>query len=232
MKIHRFYTEQQLSLGDNILTDEQLLRHLGVVRIKDNELIVLFNEDGFEYIATLKKQGKEYTATISDKKENECEPKKEVHLFLAILKNEHTEYALEKATELGIKSFTPLITERTIKTNINYERLTKIATHAAEQSGRAHVPVIHLACTLEEALSKQDKHTRILFCDIGEIHNTPSKQSTANQSCTVFVGPEGGWSDDERLLAREFDAEYISLGTTVLRGETAAIIGTYYALQK
>jgi 16S rRNA (uracil1498-N3)-methyltransferase len=229
-KIHRFYVDQKLSLGKNTISDDATIDHMIVVRIEEAERVILFNGDGFDYDGNVTKKGRMPVIEILEKRKNKNEPSFPIHLFLSILKRENTEFALEKAIELGITDFTPVVSERTIKTGIKQERLEKIARSASEQSGRGITPVIHTQTTLEEALKNIPKNTSILFFDTvehknGKINGSPTKRPQA-----LFVGPEGGWTDTERDLARAHGATFVQLVPTVLRGETAAIIATYYAL--
>lgn len=226
-KVHRFFTKQNLALGTNTIVDTVAIDHIHVVRIKIHERVILFNGDGFEYDGTMTLIGDIPIIEILEKRRNKNEAPHTVHLFLGMLKREHTEYALEKATELGITDFTPLITERTVKTGIRLDRLDKIARNAAEQSGRAYIPTIHDIMSLKDAFACISKDTEILFCDtITEEKDVVKKPGNK----AIFVGPEGGWTDEERALAEKHGATFVHLAPTILRGETAAIIGTYYAV--
>ncbi len=227
MKIHHFFTKQNLALGTNTIVDTVAIDHIHVVRIKIHERVILFNGDGFEYDGTMTRIGNIPVIEILEKRRNKNETPHAVHLFLGMLKREHTEYALEKATELGITDFTPLLTDRTVKTGIRLDRLEKIARNAAEQSGRAYIPTIHDGMSLENAFINIPKDMEILFCDTNIEQKNQDKKS-GNKA--IFVGPEGGWTDEERTLAEKHGVTFVHLAPTVLRGETAAIIGTYYAV--
>ncbi len=230
-KIHRFFVDQKLSLGKNTISDDATVDHMIVVRIEEAERVILFNGDGFDYDGNITKKGRMPEVEILEKRKNKTEPATPIHLYLSILKRENTEFALEKAIELGITDFTPVLSERTIKTGIKQERLEKIARSASEQSGRGIIPKIHAQVTLKEALEKIPKNTTILFFDTVEHKNGKADVGNKNPQA-LFVGPEGGWTDPEKDLARANNAHFIQLVPTVLRGETAAIIATYYAVIK
>lgn len=230
-KIHRFFVDQKLSLGKNTISDDATVDHMIVVRIEEAERVILFNGDGFDYDGNITKKGRMPEVEILEKRKNKNEPAAPIHLYLSILKRENTELALEKAIELGATDFTPILSERTVKTGIKQERLEKIARSASEQSGRGIIPKIHAQITLKEALEKVSKNTTILFFDTVEHKNGKADWGNKNPQA-LFVGPEGGWTDTERDLARAHSAHFIQLVPTVLRGETAAIIATYYAAIK
>jgi 16S rRNA (uracil1498-N3)-methyltransferase len=229
-KIHRFFVDQKLSLGKNTISDNATIDHMIVVRIEVAERIIFFNGDGFDYDGNVTKKGRMPEIEILEKRKNKNEPLFPIHLYLSILKRENTELALEKAIELGITDFTPVLSERTVKTSIKQERLEKIARSASEQSGRGIFPRINTQTSLEDALKEIPKNTTILFFDTVEHSNGKTNGGPTKKPQALFVGPEGGWTDGERDLARAYGATFVQLVPTVLRGETAAIIATYYAL--
>ncbi len=144
-----------------------------------------------------------------------------VHLYVALLKNQNRwEWMLEKATELGAASFTPIITKRTEAQSLRKpERLNRIIQEAAEQSGRTLLPELKPTLTLEETIKLPGNK---YICTIRSQH--PSKDQIPTTNNQILVGPEGGFTEEEITLAIENDAIPISLGTQTLRTETAAII--------
>jgi 16S rRNA (uracil1498-N3)-methyltransferase len=151
-----------------------------------------------------------------------------VQLFLAVFKFDRMEWAIEKCTELGVAAITPVIAPRTEPhlagaAQKRVERWRRIAREASEQSRRAQPPTILLPCSLAEFLAQVDG-ARILLAEHGE--NSPLRGilQKVRPPVTLAIGPEGGWSDGE---VRAFtDAGWVaaSLGATILRAETAAMV--------
>jgi 16S rRNA (uracil1498-N3)-methyltransferase len=168
----------------------------------------------------------EVECTLTNTWINASESRISVTLFCAILKHEHFEFVVEKCTEIGIHEIVPLITERTVKTNIRQDRLEKIIKEAAEQSGRGILPRILAPMTLEEAKQYAQKNQIHFFFD------TQAKESIRGDlnysKASIFIGPEGGWSDAERTQLHSMPHMYAaSLGPLTYRAETAAIIASH-----
>ena len=147
-------------------------------------------------------------------------------LYCAILKRENFELVVQKATEIGVREIVPLITQRTVKLDIKEERLRKIITEAAEQSGRGRVPMLRQAMSFADALADAQRNDANFFFDISDVIVEEGAIGDAMRR-GLFVGPEGGWSYEEVLAARAAGCHIISLGALTFRAETAAIIASY-----
>lgn len=160
---------------------------------------------------------------------------KNITLAFALLKGEHTEMVLEKCTELGVTNFQPLMTDRTVKTGFRRERLEKIITEAAEQSGWVKLPKLEQPLKLEEFLAQTsnksistegDAHriegTNIFVMDIHGESFSDLNLNLEKDIC-ILIGPEGGWSENERDLFKKLNLKTFSLGSQTLRAETASI---------
>lgn len=226
MRVHRFYYPHTFEKGSVAITDAELVHQITkVLKLKKGEVIELLNGVGTCARAVLKDISKKSITIEVEKVFQETDIDRTVALYCAILKKEHFEEVVQKATEIGASRIIPLKTARTIKTGLNFDRLQKIIIEATEQSGRAILPVLSETMALESALMDATMYDRIIFCDpSGKVFSAKKTDSIA-----VFIGPEGGWTEEEIKMAREKDAEIISFGTPVLRGETAALIGTYIA---
>jgi 16S rRNA (uracil1498-N3)-methyltransferase len=222
MKIHRFYYPFLLEKSLSI-TQEPLLKQLiGVLRIESGEHIRLFNGS----------QEKEYKIVIASKKlvtgvfvQNHVPLPipKNTTVGVGITKKNTFELIAQKATEIGVIKLVPLITERTIKKDISVERLQKIIIEATEQSGRCDVMELSPVITLSEFLEQYPE--TIIF---DTLEHESSKIPPSSSVC--LIGPEGGWSEKERALFKEKNIVSHSLGHTVLRTETAAIVGMHRLL--
>lgn len=232
MKLHNFFIPQKIDgLGNFTVTDSALLnqwRH--VLRFNTGSSVVVFDNSGFEYLA----QFTELTYlkavfTIIEKRKNLFAPKKEISLFLSLIKTDRFEWALEKGTELGVSRFVPVIAKHSVAKKINLSRAEKILKESAEQSGRGVLPNISEAVSFEEAVSSVSSETGIFFDPSG----SPFKDalSAVPDSVSLFIGPEGGWSSQEMELARAKNIPIFSLGTQILRAETAAVaVSTLFLL--
>jgi 16S rRNA (uracil1498-N3)-methyltransferase len=147
----------------------------------------------------------------------------DVWLAFALLKRDATDLVVQKATELGAIRIQPVITARTNVARVNLERLSAIATEAAEQCERLMVPDVHGALPLDRVLATWPTE-RALFTAM-ERTNAPGLHA-ATGPAGLLVGPEGGWTDEERRLLLSYGFVYpISLGQLVLRAETASLAG-------
>ncbi len=146
-----------------------------------------------------------------------------VTVCAAITKRDTFEWMLQKCTELGASTFIPLHTDRTIKkTPEIHKRWNEIVKEAAEQSGRATIPHISEPLSFTKALKKTEAMARILFHEEGDEKKLPSLQKT--MPIAIFIGPEGGFSLQEIDLAKEQHVHIVTVGTLVMRAETAAIV--------
>lgn len=222
MKIHRFIDNFDLSKEVLEITGEIAKQMALVLKLKIGEKIELSDGKGISAIAEIAKiDKKSVNVKILEIIKNKSTDKNTT-LYCAILKKENFELVVQKATECGISKIVPIISERTIKTGLNLERLQKIAKEASEQSGRNTVPEISMPTKFEEAI-KNIKGESILFDISGK--SIPSG-STA-EKINIWIGPEGGWTPDEIKKAKENNFSIASLGHLTLRGETAAIIASY-----
>jgi len=229
MKIHRFIgdfeiKEKNLKIKDNIII-HQMLR---VLKLKEDEKIKLSDGHGFENTYTIKKINKNELFLKTDSSpEATPEQATKVTIFMTILKKENFEIVVEKATELGVFKIIPIISSRTIKQNINIDRLKKIALEASEQSGRGEVPEIAKVEKFEDIIKRRGE-----FEDawIFEQNSKESIKDTKVKNRAVIIGPEGGFTKEELVQAKKYEWETVSIGSLVLRAETAGIVGVYMAL--
>lgn len=229
MKTHRFYIDEPLpNKGTYTVLDSHVIHHAAdVVRLKSGEPIALFNGEK-EVVGTVDVCAKrELSVRITDVRYEE--KRKEVTLYQSIVKGDHMDLIVEKATEVGVTRIVPLISDRTIKTGLRLDRMQRIAIEASEQSGRIALPSVSEVLSLRDALSDAQEHGyRIYVCDFS---HTPLHMRQDDVPTAVFIGPEGGWSDAEREMFAQVGASTVSLGSTVLRAETAAIVSVYLLVQ-
>ncbi|NMB92233.1 MAG: 16S rRNA (uracil(1498)-N(3))-methyltransferase [Parcubacteria group bacterium] len=201
-----------------------------VLRFKSGDEVILVNGQNKEAITKIISINNDFAeGEIIEVRDNQNEPQIETILYCAILKNENFEWVVQKATEIGVKEIVPLITKRTIKLNLRKDRLEKICQEATEQSGRGMVPIINNPIKFEEVVRFAKNNDVNIFCDPnGEIFHKNIIKSKSKIG--IFIGPEGGWDEDEMFIAKHNDFKIISLGKLILRAETAAIIASYLVI--
>jgi 16S rRNA (uracil1498-N3)-methyltransferase len=218
--IRLFYPES-LSLNlTAILNKSQSHYVTKVMRIKENEVFSLFNSSG-EWEAKILSISKSIVEFNITKQLRQKENFKELWLAFSPIKSNYFNFMIQKATELGVTKFLPIIFDRTIVRKINKERLEKVIIEAAEQSNRINVPVIEQPQTLESFL-KNDMD--LIFTDLNTSNNKIDlNQMTSNPTC-VIIGPEGDFSEEEREEILKFNGvQPIKINENILRSETAVI---------
>src|SRR3990167_7557124 len=226
MKLHRFIGNFDLQKQEIEIKDNKIIKQIkDVLELKVDDLVILGDGRGQSAKVRLDKIYQEKITGQVLEVHTEKEIAKKVHLYLAILKKENFELAAQKAVECGVSSITPIITERTIKTGLNIPRLEKIILEASEQCGQNFTPTLSPILNFEDALKKVAGHTspaggeKIIFHP-GSKEYTPDKNA---KSVSIFIGPEGGFTEREINLAKDAGYTATSLGDLTLRGETATI---------
>lgn len=230
MKIHRFIGPYDLAAERMLIRDVDTIHQIRqVLKLKSGEKIVLSDGGGQEAAAVIRDLSKNAIEVEVTGRRQVKEPNTRVTLYCAILKNENFEYAVQKATEAGAAAIVPVITARTVKLGLKADRLARIAKEAAEQSGRANVPELGAPLAFRQALDAAAANACNLFFDqSGEyFSHLPLNCSEIG----VWIGPEGGWEEDEIAAAAARDFDLLSLGPNMLRAETAATVAVYLASQ-
>ena len=169
------------------------------------------------------------SVTFQMHEELEAEGELPLHLYLAIFKFDHFEWAVEKASELGIAQITPIVARRTEKhlalaAAKRVERWRRIAHEASQQSRRTTVPPIADPIALKPALTQEHAPTRILLSETEQTTTLSAALQAFKPSETALaIGPEGGWTPEEMTLFEEHHWQPVTLGPRILRAETAAI---------
>ena len=230
MKLHRFIGEYNLSKKEVKIIDSKIINQIkAVLRLKRGDKIILSDGKGQSGEIILDIVSTDKITGIVEKIDRKNETERRVNLYLSILKKENFELAVQKAVEAGVFSITPIITERTIKTGLNIPRLEKIILEASEQCGRNIVPTLSPILDFKNALIDGTKNEeKIIFHLNGEKFHS----STSFGQISIFIGPEGGFTEKEIELAKEAGYSVASLGSLTLRGETAAIVATYRAVNR
>jgi 16S rRNA (uracil1498-N3)-methyltransferase len=218
----RLFFKESLSLNLNAKLDKSQSHYVTkVMRIKIGEIFSLFNSSG-EWEAKILTLSKSIVEFNIIKQLRQKESTKEMWLAFSPIKSNYFNFMIQKATELGVTKFIPIIFDRTIVRKINKERLEKVIIEAAEQSNRINVPSIQEPQSLKDFLSNEKMD--LIFTDLNSQNKKIDLEKlTSNPTC-VIIGPEGDFSEDEReqILAFKW-VQPIKINENILRSETAVI---------
>ena len=235
----RFYVDARLDSGDTLSLPVTAARHVQVLRMQPGDSITLFHGQGDadegEFEATVTRMGRsDVDVTIGHYTATERETKRALHLAVGMPANDRMDWLVEKATELGVASIQPLMAERSVL-RLSGERAGKklahwrgIAIAACEQCGRNRVPMIHeptslsqwLKSTAQQAFTSQ----RLLLSLQGNTQPLAQAVDITDATSLLFLsGPEGGLSPTEEAAALTSGFQPITLGSRVLRAETAPL---------
>jgi 16S rRNA (uracil1498-N3)-methyltransferase len=226
MRISRIYTEQILAPDSKLELDQKTSHYLSrVLKLRVGSPLVVFNGDGFDYVAELvsvKKDGAKIS--ISTRLPAIAESPLAITLVQAISRGERMDYSLQKATELGVHAICPVISER-VEVKLDQKRLegrmlhwSRVVISACEQSGRARVPEISPPVSLDEWIAGGSGNIRLVLNPISD--QTLTGQ-TLEDSVELLVGAEGGFSDVELNKLKIGGVRQVSMGSRILRTETA-----------
>jgi 16S rRNA (uracil1498-N3)-methyltransferase len=192
-----------------------------VMRIKENEVFSLFNKNG-EWEAKILSISKSIVQFKITKQLRQKENIKELWLAFSPIKSNYQNFMIQKATELGVSKFLPIIFERTIVRNINKERLEKIAIEASEQSNRLNVPLVEKPQNLDNFMNSNSMD--LIFTDLNSDNKKIDKTKFTDKPICIIIGPEGDFSEAERKKILTFKGvQAIKINENILRSETAVI---------
>lgn len=235
----RLFVDSALAAGSTAaISAEQAHYLLHVMRVKPGEELRLFNPRDGEWLASVKAISKRAIEIVPEKKLRDHKPGGDVTLCAAPIKKAHFDFMIEKATELGVTSIQPVLSERTQIREVNVERVRSIAIEAAEQSERLDIPDIRKPVTLAELIAHWPKDCVPVVCaEWGEAMNAyealvglqsdripPPQGGRTSMKAAIVSGPEGGFAAAELEALRKLpSAMFIRLGPRILRADTAAI---------
>ena len=192
-----------------------------VMRVKENEVFSLFNKEG-EWEAKILGISKNIVEFKIIKQLRQKEITKELWLAFSPIKSNYQNFMLQKATELGVTKFLPIIFDRTVVRKINKDRLEKIVIEASEQSNRISVPIIEGAQDLNSFLKKNSMN--LIFTDLNSNIKKVDKTKFTDKPVCIIIGPEGDFSEIEREKILSFKGvQPIKINENILRSETAVI---------
>ena len=221
--IRLFYSKSlSLNLTDK-LDKSQSHYVLKVMRVEKNEVFSLFNNSG-EWEAKILNISKSIVEFNVTRQLRQKENSKELWLAFSPIKSNYFNFMIQKATELGVTKFIPIIFDRTIVRKINNERLEKIIIEATEQSNRINVPSLEKIQNLKYFIDKNSKKIELVFTDLNSKNKKIEINKMSDKPLCIIIGPEGDFSEEERKKILNFEGvKSIKINDNILRSETAAL---------
>ena len=217
----RLFYSKSLSLNLTDKLDKSQSHYVSkVMRLKEKEVFSLFNSSG-EWEAKILNITKTIVEFNVTKQLRHKENTKDLWLAFSPIKSNYFNFMIQKATELGVTKFLPIIFERTIVRKINKERLEKVIIEAAEQSNRITVPSIEEPQKLKSFLNND---MDLIFTDLNTTNTKIDIKKLTTKPTCVIIGPEGDFSEEEREEILKFSGvQPIKINENILRSETAVI---------
>lgn len=226
--MQQYFSDVSLEIGDEYIFDSKQAHHAkNVVRLENEKVRIVAG--GIGYFATCYSKGKDFMARIEEKDENINEIGVEVTLALALIRKEKFELALQKAAELGVTRVVPFVSSRCVakpkkeKEDKVLRRYRDILLEASEQCKRNYIPQITEPVKLENIGEYCSDINLVPYENAFGRSNFIGEELNSKKSVTVVIGPEGGFSDDEIAFLNDKGFVTVTLGSRILRAETAAI---------
>ena len=218
----RLFFSNTLSADTTDRLDKSQSHYLAkVMRIKESEVFSIFNQNG-EWEAKVLKISKGIVEFKTVKQLRKKESSKELWLAFSPIKSNYQNFMIQKATELGVTKFLPIIFDRTVVRKINNERLEKIVIEASEQSNRLNVPKIEKAQNLKNFINANSMD--LIFTDLNSDNKKIDKLKLTDKPICIIIGPEGDFSEAEREKILSFKGvQSLKINENILRSETAVI---------
>lgn len=218
----RLFVDQALGEGATLVLDGAQAHYLGaVLRLGAGDQVKLFDDRSGEWLGEVVEAGKKKVTLRLAAHLREREPVPDLWLLFAPIKRGRIDWIAEKATELGVARLVPVVTRRTIVDRVNTDRLRAHMIEAAEQCDRTALPELEEPARLEALLGRWPADRPLLFAD--EVGGEPLAEAAKPGPAAILVGPEGGFTDEERAAIRALpQARPVSLGPRILRADTAA----------
>ena len=220
----RLFFPKRLSLNLTAKLDKPQSHYISkVMRIKSNEDFSLFNKSG-EWEAKISEISKGIVEFNITKQLRQTKNSKEIWLAFSPIKSNYFNFMIQKATELGVTKFIPIIFERSVVRKINSDRIEKIIIEACEQSNRIDIPMLEKCQNIKNFLGKNSAKIELIFTDLNTKNKKLHIKKQIDKPICIIVGPEGDFSEKERKEILSFEGvNKIKINENILRSETAAI---------
>ena len=235
----RLYVDEPLRMGTSVGLEAAQTHYLTtVLRLKPHDSVLVFNGRDGEWRALLNGSSKRSATLVVEQLTRPQTAATDLHYLFAPLKRARLDYVVQKAVELGVSCLQPVSTRHTQADRVNVARMRANAIEAAEQCGILNLPEVHEPVGLATALDRLQASRLLVFCDEDAPITDPAAALAGAKSgikseaesgpdapaLAVLIGPEGGFSDDERALILQRAATVrLALGPRILRADTAAV---------
>ena len=244
--MNRFFLPSDCIQAGEVHFPEQVSHQIAqVLRLKTGDEVIVLDNSGFEYpVEITQLNPRSVSGKVGAGRRAAAEPAARLTLYLGLTQREKFEWMLQKCTEIGAAGFVPVITSRSLVQSEKdvagkFERWQRILCEAAEQCGRGCIPSLSQAVKFETAVQSagqyplalflwEEEHSRSLRQALGDY--LKRQPAGALRKAALFIGPEGGFSEQEASLAEQAGALPVSLGKRILRMETAALAATALTL--
>ena len=207
----------------NLLSKEHTHYVVNVMRLKRGSNINFFNSEG-EWKSEIVFLDKDRVEVKIIEKIKQPKGLSNIELAICLVKKNPMEIILQKATELGVRKITPIISERTEVKELNYDRANKIVIEATEQSNQLSPPKIFEVTKLKDFLDNLDGTSKLLFADVNSTKNLNTETLKQGNPISVLIGPEGDFSPSERnLILGNSNVTSFTISRNILRSDTAVI---------
>ena len=221
--IRLFHPENITENTTRLLSKEHTHYVVNVMRLKRGSNLNFFNKDG-EWLSEIIFLDRDRVEVKFLNKIKEPTNSSNIELAICLVKKSPMENILQKATELGVRKITPIVSERTEVKEINFERANKIVVEATEQSNQLIPPEISEVTKLKDFLKNLDSSSKLLFADVNSKDNLKSKVLEEAKTLSVLIGPEGDFSPSEReLILVNSNVVSFTISKNILRSDTAVI---------
>lgn len=234
--MHKFFVNKNSIIDNNIIITGDDVKHIGkVLRLKIGDIISISNGEGTDFIAEINSIDKnEVSCNIQESIENKTESNLNITLFQGLPKSQKMDLIVQKGVEIGINKVKPIITKRVVvKTNNKdisnkIERWNKISLEASKQSGRGKLLIVDEPIDFKEAVDSLEDFDLIVVPyenkeDFG-LKKALKDKSKSYEKIAIFIGPEGGFEEEEIEYLKSKGAYIVTLGPRILRTETAGFV--------
>ncbi len=226
-RVPRLHIDDGLAAGAELILPREASHYLvTVMRLDEGAEVRLFNERDGEWRCIIAGAHRKAAAVEVVEQLRQASPPPDIDYLFAPLKSARLDYLAQKATEMGVRRIRPVITQHTVAERVKLDRLRANAIEAAEQCNMVFVPEVHEPVKLADALAALEPERALVFCDEAAETANPVEALAAlrGRPLAVLLGPEGGFSDDERRMILSLpQAIALSLGPRIMRADTAAV---------
>jgi len=237
-RLYRFFVAPGALAAGHVTFDRGQQHQLcKVLRLHDGHAVLVCDGSGQEFLTTLKGAGASLWGEVQESRPGTPAPRCQVFLYQSALRGDRFTWLLQKGAEIGVHCFIPVRFNFTQVADFaaRQDRYQTVVREAAEQCGRSHLPLVLAPLALQDALAHSltlSGATRLLLDEQEESRSFSQSLDPTVRTLCLFVGPEGGLAQDERRLAQAHGLLPVTLGSHILRSETAGIIAAALALQK